>query len=359
MTLTLTSADQHRVAEAIRALASPTAAGSVDAWRSEAASLAREAVGVDSAALVIPHAAGFDLELTAGGGRHAETYERYFPLLVEAGVVERGARIGVGTRRTLYGPHYDRLMRSEYVQGFLRSIDSSDAVFIFAPLAPRVREMGDAAQLTLSVGRGRSVHERHEAIARLLRPAFAAGLSTYAAFKGLRGQFHAAIDASGAPCLVMDRSGAVVHRTPTFEALLALDPERESLVALAAQVARTFWTDAPCAAATYQGTAAAYHLTASEIWDGGAAFCVVQAKRIQRRMPSLVTVADTHGLTPRQSEVGLLLAERRTNKEIAVALSISVHTARHHVEAVLGHLGVDRRGVSAKLGLARARGSES
>ena len=41
----------------------------------------------------------------------------------------------------------------------------------------------------------------------------------------------------------------------------------------------------------------------------------------------------------------MLLAERRTNREIADALGVSASTARHHVEHVLGRLGVTRRDV--------------
>lgn len=49
------------------------------------------------------------------------------------------------------------------------------------------------------------------------------------------------------------------------------------------------------------------------------------------------------GLTPRQAEVALLLADRRTTKEIARELGISRHTARRHAEAVLLRLGLNRR----------------
>jgi len=48
-------------------------------------------------------------------------------------------------------------------------------------------------------------------------------------------------------------------------------------------------------------------------------------------------------LTPREVEVLDLLAVRRTNAEIAERLSISPHTARHHVERVLRKLGVRSR----------------
>ena len=63
-----------------------------------------------------------------------------------------------------------------------------------------------------------------------------------------------------------------------------------------------------------------------------------------------------HGLTAREVEVLRLLAERRTDKEIAAALFISPKTAGNHVANVLAKLGVANRreaaDAAARLGLA-------
>ena len=62
------------------------------------------------------------------------------------------------------------------------------------------------------------------------------------------------------------------------------------------------------------------------------------------------------GLTPRQTQVALLLAERRTYKEIARSLDIRPNTARRHSAMVLRKLGVNRReDVSAIIGNGRGR----
>lgn len=50
-----------------------------------------------------------------------------------------------------------------------------------------------------------------------------------------------------------------------------------------------------------------------------------------------------YGLTARETEVALLLAEGRSNSAIATALHISTHTARHHTQRVLSKLGVHSR----------------
>lgn len=49
------------------------------------------------------------------------------------------------------------------------------------------------------------------------------------------------------------------------------------------------------------------------------------------------------GLTRKESWVARLIAEDQTNEQIAVELSISPHTARHHTERVLAKLGAKSR----------------
>lgn len=63
--------------------------------------------------------------------------------------------------------------------------------------------------------------------------------------------------------------------------------------------------------------------------------------------PSPSTPADRlhaeHGLTPREVQVALLLAEGLSNSALASRLEISPHTARHHTQRVLGKLGAHSR----------------
>jgi DNA-binding CsgD family transcriptional regulator len=49
------------------------------------------------------------------------------------------------------------------------------------------------------------------------------------------------------------------------------------------------------------------------------------------------------GLTARETEVAMLLAQGRSNVAIAKAMGISTHTARHHTQRVLGKLKVRSR----------------
>jgi DNA-binding CsgD family transcriptional regulator len=76
--------------------------------------------------------------------------------------------------------------------------------------------------------------------------------------------------------------------------------------------------------------------------DAGAPVLVI-ADRDPAPLVALEEVQKQFNLTPREAEVARLLARRKTNKEIANALCISPHTARHHTEAVLDKLDIDSR----------------
>ncbi len=77
------------------------------------------------------------------------------------------------------------------------------------------------------------------------------------------------------------------------------------------------------------------------------------AELLPRRRPSPSDLVEP--LTPREDEVLQLLAEGRSNKSIAARLGISEHTAKFHVNAILGKLGAATRtealAQAARLGL--------
>ncbi|WP_433056261.1 helix-turn-helix transcriptional regulator [Dactylosporangium sp. CS-033363] len=61
------------------------------------------------------------------------------------------------------------------------------------------------------------------------------------------------------------------------------------------------------------------------------------------RGPRPATAANAAGLTGRQAEVLRLLADGRSNAEIAAALTLSEKTVQHHVSAILGKLSATSR----------------
>ncbi|WP_433466835.1 helix-turn-helix transcriptional regulator [Spirillospora sp. CA-128828] len=90
--------------------------------------------------------------------------------------------------------------------------------------------------------------------------------------------------------------------------------------------------------------------TAAELADGlGAAPLAGQIADLLRRtrMPRRTDASAPLGLTPREYEVLRLVADGRSNRDIAEALFISVKTASVHVSNILGKLDVTSRGEAA------------
>lgn len=84
-------------------------------------------------------------------------------------------------------------------------------------------------------------------------------------------------------------------------------------------------------------------------WNRGAliqSLVAVRVREIQRGF----------GLTSREAEVAVLLAERRTHKEIAKDLGIRPNTARRHSQKVLRKLGIhSKKDVKEAIGLPVSR----
>lgn len=71
---------------------------------------------------------------------------------------------------------------------------------------------------------------------------------------------------------------------------------------------------------------------------GSESSVLVTAERLRDEAIDRSRIRERFGLTEREAEVAALLADRRSNAEIARALGISEHTARHHTEHVLAKL---------------------
>ena len=97
---------------------------------------------------------------------------------------------------------------------------------------------------------------------------------------------------------------------------------------------------------------AAYRVRARVLDDGAAdaPAIVVMLERLEPSLPDDETLRAAFGLTSRELVVARLLAQDLTNAEIADALTLSQHTARHHTENVLSKLSItSRRAVRERL----------
>lgn len=86
--------------------------------------------------------------------------------------------------------------------------------------------------------------------------------------------------------------------------------------------------------------------------------CVVVLGEQPPHLPGVDELQRRFRLTAREAEVALLLAERRSNKEVARALGIAMNTAWRHTDKVLMKLGVgSRKDVLRALAAGHAGGS--
>ncbi|SDU92370.1 LuxR C-terminal-related transcriptional regulator [Pseudomonas mucidolens] len=80
---------------------------------------------------------------------------------------------------------------------------------------------------------------------------------------------------------------------------------------------------------------------------GQALLAIRQGEVLVKFEPSGLLPLDTNGLTARQQEVLRLIAQGKTNKEIAKTLDISPFTVRIHVSSLLRSLNVPSRAAAA------------
>lgn len=191
-----------------------------------------------------------------------------------------------------------------------------------------------------------------------LLPAFEAGVVMHHRLTTQRRAFLQTLDRLGEALYICGADGQVLHLNKALRQLLLEESEEEVLLAAIQVLAdkllrRRFTPDAKTTAlvdmlpeaADLETSGACYRLTASyappDLLGGEAV--IVRAARTQLTLPSAMRLAARYGLTPRQAQVALLVAQGYTNKELAAELVISPGTAKRHVSGVMRKLDVASR----------------
>jgi DNA-binding CsgD family transcriptional regulator len=194
--------------------------------------------------------------------------------------------------------------------------------------------------------------KRHQML-KLLVPAFEAGIRFRQRIAGAEQRVVEMIDAVETALLLFDQRGRLVHCSQAFARLCrrnALSEEDVRTLYTTAQAlvqdARDPAADAPLMCArTVALRSGAYVLRLTKL-DRATTGTLVSVER-DAPFASAHTIQQHVGLTPRQSEVALLMAEGYTDAEIADRLFISVNTVHRHVARVLEKLDVSSRSAVA------------
>ena len=196
----------------------------------------------------------------------------------------------------------------------------------------------------------------------LLVPAFEAGVRVHGQGAASRAAFLATLDRLEWAEALFSADGVALHRSRALRDLLADDAESDRVWQSACALARRLAGDAtrrggeredgrplPEARADVRTGEARYRLLGSYVDadPAGSGGVLVRVERARPLLPETGDLCGRFGLTPRESEVALLLAEGLTDAAIACRLTLSTHTVRRYTERVLPKLGVHSRAAVA------------
>lgn len=329
-----------RIACANRVLLTPLTFPSVDEWRREAMRTVAEAVGADTAAFILP---GYERIVTAYGTDDTTRANSRYLVGPARSWATKPSHDRLTDERPLDDAFYHEVLVPEHID---------DAHSLFALTTTGV------AHLTVHSLRQPARVGAYLPVLQILHPAFRAGLEALDRYAGHR----AILDALEEPLVLFDEDGRERHRNPAFTHLMASEPEAhrvdDALAALSRRACRHpaagCRDDVPGVATLVvdlRTARARYHLRAllpSAPLGRHARFVItVAADRAARTLPSVAEMHARHILTRREAEVATLVAQGLSNEEIATRLSVSRHTVRHHVEAVMAKLGVSGHGREA------------
>lgn len=342
--------------EAQRALLSLDANGDLASWATPAFAPLSELFRTDHVFTVAPDESGERLSIChpAADDSFAEGIAREF-VGFEDGFTRFREAYPTGLHQVLKlagpGVHHDapfikgRIRESQAIyHGVLRPAQVERQLAVAVPLetGEALLEIGFDARHVPAMGEA-----RHLALGLLL-PAFEAGVRIREAAGVAARRESAALDASGAAVLAVDADGIERHRTPAFERLVASEPEREDLIRAVATFAQEHTRGAsPPPSRTLLLASGAYVLRATHdasILEGPGLLVFVERLSV---LPPAAALQTRFGLSPREAEVTLLLAQGHSDKSVADVLFISPHTARRHAERVLKKIGVSSRSAVA------------
>lgn len=361
MGITLSSRDESLVRQVSARLLDPLSEP-VDQWRRGICGMLKDLVGADTATFVLPNPESpaffseeYELQTLVNYGEILASMESRFHL------TERMLAMGVSNRATLYRPYEDELLASAYYN----EIIVPNRAFDYLGMCQTTGSDGSYSQIL--------VHHQSEsaepfgprglAIFHLLFPAFEAAIRICTSVQSIREDIHALIDTIPSPLALYTDRGRLLHLNPAARSLARANRMPPLIQDEAGRVAANVGArrlrrrgvgsgDAPVVVEV-RSTSGQYRILGCRAGavpglENLVLISIARTAPIRRPAEACAGL----GLTPRQTQVALLLAERRTNREIADELAISVHTAKRHAEQVFAKLGCSSRTqVAQRLGV--------
>jgi len=261
------------------------------------------------------------------------------------------ARLTAYSRRYRYriaGEYWTaRYKRSPIYREFYRKHQLADAAGLFlrcghitAHLHVETRELTDDED------------ERARRLVAVVEPALRAALQSLGSTQESSRSPIAVLDALAEPIGVIGPTGRWLHRSRAFDDLLAIlpEPRRTEVVAELERRAVQFLDDLAGLHAIHTATTSPVPLWTIDVLSASATAIELSTRsgrscllRLEAR--SGVTLGQTAaaGLSKRERDVAILLAEGLANKSIAERLAISEHTVRRHSENIFRKLRVANR----------------
>lgn len=375
MGLTLSDPDLSHYQNLASVLLAPMAYETPELWTSAACRALMTLCDAHSAAFILPrsesvhlHVDGMDPELIRKfqsflGSPEDEGIDWSEERLDEAMHAGRNAGLGVFTSDDVTRLTGVPLEKQPYFREVLEpsGIGYTTAMAVAAPPGRAIMSVGHESRES---GRFRNAEP---ALLRLLLPIFRAGVLTQRRVARQRHALGALFDELGDAVGIFDLGGEPRVRNCELTNLGEGDPDFDFLMGhmrrLAREVGRSI-TDAPLATSDLVRAGSRviatrcdrYSLTPTILPPGMALHepaILITVRAATPRLPTRDQLRERYGLTKRESQVALLLANGRSNGNIAARLGISPHTARHHAQRVLQKVGAPSR---KALGLRFLRG---
>lgn len=361
MSIALSAADRRRLQTTQRALLAPLGHDDLSDWQQHVNRAVRAVTGCDQAAFVLyaseeVHLCFDNPSVREGFRQHLALQDRRSPahrarLLRQNW--QRFEALGAAAWHERDLAPREHIERSPYYQEVCHPNGIRRTMGLAAP------HLGAVIVTAFESPHRAGFGEDGKAQLQMLVPAFEAGLRTLRRLHRRRHHLTRLLDTLPEALAAFDADGSQLYRNAALDRYLQEDPDAEMLSGALRQLAitrahRRSANQDPLPAPplrTVETRTARYTLHAAVLPpdDFGPGSFLIIVRRI-RRLPTEEQVCMHLGLTPRQAEVALLLAEGLTDKDIAEQLQISPHTARRHTEHVLSKLNLSSRaGVALRL----------